>query len=346
MDLLVYSFPVFVALVLLEFALARAEGRYRLNDAFSNLSCGISDQALNVFTGTFFIAVFDKIQKGAGVFSFEPGAASTWLLLLVGVDLSYYVFHRASHRVAALWATHIVHHQSEEYNFTVSLRQGAVATWVTYAFYLPLALVGFPAKAFLFVHAGYEFWQFTSHTRLVKTLGPLEWALVTPSLHRVHHGRDPEYIDKNYSGLLNVWDRLFGSYQREIREPLYGITTGIKSWSPWWANMHYFAELWRRSRAAATTREALLVWLMPPGWESPGAPYRKAPFARYDANAPARLRPYLRLGVGVSVLGALALFWSGPARLGVALYAVGAGLLVVWMLAVAAALDRRLATQR
>jgi len=304
MDILLFATPVFMLFVGIEAAIAHARRRplYRLNDFVSGLSCGMLDQVVNVSVIAVFLVVYAAVQRWQPWWTFAPDSVLAWLLLFVGHDLCYYAFHRASHRVNVLWATHIVHHQSEEYNFTVSLRQGTVATWLTYVFYLPLALAGFPVSMFLIVHGLYQVYQFFVHTRLVGTLGPLEWVFATPSVHRVHHGRTAECLDKNYGGFLNVWDRLFGSFQPEEREPEYGITTGISSWSPYWANLHYFAHLVQCSRTAPDVTAAVKVWLAPPEWKMPwvaGAP----PIPHYDAQPPPAWAPYLLTQLGLALLG-------------------------------------------
>ena len=193
----------------------------------------------------------------------------TWIAAVLLHDLAYYLFHRASHRVNVLWAAHAVHHQSEDYTFAVSLRQGAIATWVSYLFYLPLALLDIPVELFVIVHGVYQVYQFAVHTRFIPALGPLERVLATPLLHRVHHGRDADFLDKNYGGFFIFWDKLFGSFAPYTREPDYGVTAGITSWSPFWANLHPYAELARRARRAPDRRAALEVWLRPPEWRAP-----------------------------------------------------------------------------
>ena len=196
--MLVLAIPVFLFISGLEALVARWQGRsvHRLNDSVSNMSCGLVDQLVNAVVGTVFVLGFHAVHEVSPL-DLESTSPWTWLLALLGVDLAYYTFHRLSHRVNVLWATHVVHHQSEEYNLTISLRQGTVATWVTWVFYLPLALV-LPLPVFLVTHALFQVWQFLIHTRLVGTLGPLEWVLVTPSIHRVHHGRRAAEIDTNY----------------------------------------------------------------------------------------------------------------------------------------------------
>jgi hypothetical protein len=184
----------------------------------------------------------------------------------VGVDFLYYWFHRFGHEVNAGWAAHVVHHQSEEYNLTVALRQGAFQQLFSWVFYLPLALLGFPPLVFLTCSALNTLYQFWIHTRLVGRLGPLEWVMNTPSHHRVHHGRNPKYIDRNHAGVFIVWDRLFGTFKQEDEEPVYGITTPLRSFDPLRAHFQHWLALARMAARTPRWLDRLKVFVKPPGW--------------------------------------------------------------------------------
>jgi hypothetical protein len=171
-----------------------------------------------------------------------------------------------SHQINALWAAHIVHHQSEEYNLTVALRQSWFQSWFSWVFYLPLALIGFSPVMFLTLSAFNTLYQFWIHTRAIKSLGFLEYFLNTPAHHRVHHGSNPKYIDKNHAGTLIIWDRMFGTFQQEEEEVYYGITTPLASWNPVWANIHYWVELYQTAKQADTLTDKIKVFIKPPGW--------------------------------------------------------------------------------
>ena len=194
-------------------------------------------------------------------------AVWAWVACFLGVDFFYYWFHRASHRVNAVWATHVVHHQSEEYNLAVALRQGAFQGWFSWVFYLPLALVGFPPLMFLTLSAFNTLYQFWIHTRAIGRLGPLEWVMNTPSHHRVHHACNPKYIDRNYAGTLIVWDRMFGTFKPEEDEPVYGITKPLNSWNPVWANLHVWVDLAGKARRTRRLADRVRLFLRPPGWQ-------------------------------------------------------------------------------
>ncbi|MBA3542265.1 MAG: sterol desaturase family protein [Deltaproteobacteria bacterium] len=207
-----------------------------------------------------FVSVFAALHTVAP-FELSAGSLTTWVVAVLGHDAAYYVFHRASHRVNVLWAAHVVHHQSERYDFTVSLRQGAVATWISYAFYLPLALL-IDAQVFLAVHAAYQVYQFFVHTRAVRRLGPLG-CLATPSHHRVHHGSERLHLDRNYGGFFILFDRLLDTFRGEVREPRYGVPGGFDRVSPLFANTYMFARLVAASRTLSG-RTLVQLWLGPP----------------------------------------------------------------------------------
>lgn len=174
-----------------------------------------------------------------------------WSFILILADFCQYWLHRLSHEVNILWAGHIVHHSMEEYNYSVALRQSFIEGIYTWIFYLPLAFFGIPFPLFIMAYAVSLCWQFLVHTRLVDKLGMLEYVLATPSHHRVHHGRNPKYIDKNYGALFIWWDKLFGTFEPEVEPVDYGITTPLQTHNPLWVNIHHhwnIAGLFRRAK--------------------------------------------------------------------------------------------------
>ena len=288
-DYIALSIPLFFILIGIEIAYSvyRKLNYYRLNDSIANLSQGIGSQLVGLFlkTATFFgyLYIFDHWR----VYTF-PATFLTWLLLFLGVDFFYYWFHRMSHEVNALWAAHIVHHQSEEYNLTVALRQSWFQGGFSWAFYLPLAFVGFDPFMFLTVSSFNTLYQFWIHTRAIGKMGPLEWIFNTPSHHRVHHGSNEKYIDKNHAGSLIIWDRMFGTFQAEEEEVVYGITKPLASWNPVWANLHYWYDLIKMARKTGRLKNKLKVFIMPPGWQPEGIP-ANAELARHEDR---RLQKY------------------------------------------------------
>jgi alkylglycerol monooxygenase len=194
-----------------------------------------------------------------------------WLIAFIGVDFAYYWWHRASHEVNVLWAAHIVHHQSEDYNLAVALRQAVLTSWTALLFYLPLALLGVPPLIFATTLAFSTLYQFWIHTQLIgKVTGVLDYVLNLPEHHRVHHAVNPRFLDKNYGATLIVWDRWFGTYQREDEPPVYGITKPLASFNPLWAQLHYWVELAKLSRRAVGLDKLRVFW-KPPSWQPGGA---------------------------------------------------------------------------
>jgi alkylglycerol monooxygenase len=307
-DTLVLAIPVFLVLAALEAALVsrRAGSRYRLGDLVSGLGCGTRDQVVNVFVSAGFLALYVWVRGRWALVPVEVTSAAGWVACVIAHDLAYYLFHRASHRVNALWAAHAVHHQSEDYTLAVSLRQGTIATWISYGFYLPLAVVGFPVEMFIAVHGVYQVYQFFVHTRLIPSLGPLEAILASPLLHRVHHGRDADFLDKNYGGFFIVWDKLFGTFTPYSREPDYGVTAGIRSWSPYWANLHPYADLARRAGRAPTLRAAAALWLKPPEWTAPWDAHQPSAHG-YGPAVPRAAAAYTLIQLAIALAAGFAL---------------------------------------
>ncbi len=261
------SVPIFFILIGVELAYTvyKKLDYYRLNDSVSNLSQGVGSQLIGILlkTATFFSYLY--IYNHWRFYEF-PNTIWTWLLLFIGVDFFYYWFHRMSHEVNALWAAHIVHHQSEEYNLTVALRQSWFQGGFSWVFYLPLAFTGFEPIMFLTVSSFNTLYQFWIHTRAIGTMGFLELLINTPSHHRVHHGSNPKYIDKNHGGTLIIWDRLFGTFQKEEDDVVYGITKPLASWNPVWANFHYWSDLVQTAGRSKGAKDKINVFIKPPGW--------------------------------------------------------------------------------
>jgi sterol desaturase/sphingolipid hydroxylase (fatty acid hydroxylase superfamily) len=305
-----YAVPVFFLLIGVELVVALRERKrcYRLHDSISDLSCGITEQIVGLFLkgllfagylGTYAYATRTGINL-VDVSGYSPGGK--WLaaiVLFLGVDCAYYWFHRIAHEYNAPWAGHVVHHSSEEYNLAVALRQGTFQGVFSWVFYLPLALVGFPPTWFVAMSSFDTLYQFWIHTRTIGKLGPLEWVLNTPSHHRVHHARNPKYLDRNYAGALIIWDRMFGTFQAEEEEPVYGLTKPLDSWNPLWANLHVWHDLFRDAWLAPRWIDKLRIWIMPQGWRPEGLPARPlAPEVTrqtvivYDTQLPRALNIY------------------------------------------------------
>ena len=190
----------------------------------------------------------------------------TWALAIVACDLVFYVSHRAMHRFNLLWTVHAVHHQSEQYNLLVGVRVAWASVYLSWVFYLPLALVGITLPMTLAARGVGAAYQFVLHTRAVGRLGPLEWVMMTPSHHRVHHGTDAGYVDRNFAAMFIVWDRWFGTFTPETTEPRYGTIPRFASTNPVWANLVEWVRLVRLSARLPGGRAKLAVWFRRPSW--------------------------------------------------------------------------------
>jgi sterol desaturase/sphingolipid hydroxylase (fatty acid hydroxylase superfamily) len=284
MQLIVASIPLFFILIGIEILVARILERrvYRFADSFADLGCGMIEQLLGVLVKTALFGGYLTLYAKARLLDLSQESWAVFVTCFVAVDFLYYWFHRMSHEIGALWAAHSVHHQSEEYNLSVALRQGAFQSFFSWAFYLPLAIVGFAPATFLTCSALNTLYQFWIHTRLIGQLGPIEWILNTPSHHRVHHGRNPRYIDRNHAGVFIIWDRMFGTFVPETDEPVYGVVKPLMSTNPLWANFASWADLWSVAVRSSRWSDRLRPLLAPPGWRSPelGGPVRPPEVSR------------------------------------------------------------------
>ena len=231
--------------------------------------------------------VFDRIAlfPEADVWNHWYG----WLGALLLYDLCYYWLHRAGHEVAIFWAAHVVHHQSQEYNLSTALRQTASGGLLGWVFYLPLALLGVPPLLFGIVALVDLLYQFWVHTEHVGKLGWFDRVFCSPSNHRVHHAVNEGYVDRNYGGILVVWDRLFGTFQEEHERCVYGTRTPLNSWDPLWANLEVYAGLAATAWRTPRWLDKLAVWFKPPGWQPVGAQPKPA----FDIGQVQRFDPSL-----------------------------------------------------
>lgn len=274
LDPIVLAIPVFFVLIGAEllwdhFSHRKHEARvYRLNDALANISCGIIDQVSGVFAKVITVGAYALVFTWAqGVVGISIPSNWFWYIVaFVAVDFSYYWSHRISHQVNLFWVGHVVHHQSEDYNLSVALRQGAFQKVLMFWIYMPLAILGFPTEWFLLSFAVNLLYQFWIHTEAIKRMGPFEWIFNTPSHHRVHHGRNPKYIDKNHAGVFIIWDRIFGTFQQEEEHPTYGITRPTNTFNPVWAHVQPFARLVSDVRAIPGVIDKLRFLFHKPGW--------------------------------------------------------------------------------
>ncbi len=268
MSLIIFAIPVFFLLIGIELLIAKMKNLsyYRMNDAITNLSCGIGSQVSGIFLKTFTFIGYTYLYQHS-IWKIENNIL-TFVLLFIGVDFFYYWFHRLAHEISFLWGSHVVHHQSEEYNLTVALRQAWLQGAFSWAFYLPLAVVGFSPAAFITIASLQTLYQFWIHTKLIGKMNPaFEYVFNTPSHHRVHHGVNPKYIDRNHGGTLIVFDRWFRTFQLEEEEVVYGITKQTNSWNPVWVNFEYWIDLFKEAFHVQKVKNFFLMMFKMPGWK-------------------------------------------------------------------------------
>jgi sterol desaturase/sphingolipid hydroxylase (fatty acid hydroxylase superfamily) len=264
--ILLLAIPFFVLAMVVEgIALARgARGRpYELRDTAASLSMGLGYLGIATVWKVVDLRVLGSFSA-AGLVDWGDGAIA-WLVVIVGWDFLYYWYHRAGHEIRLLWAAHVNHHSSRRYNLSTALRQ----TWTPFAsvlFFVPLAALGFTPEQILAAGALNLLYQFWIHTETIDRLGPLERVLNTPSHHRVHHGANERYLDRNYGGILIVWDRMFGTFEAEAEPPVYGLTKNVEGYNPLWIAFHEYVAIARDFTLARRWRDRLAFVLRAPGW--------------------------------------------------------------------------------
>ena len=277
MDLIALAVPFFLLALLIELAIDRwrKTGRYRSNDAINSLSAGALSTTFGYFTRFVSLAIWGFVVSELAIFHIDrawfdtsPSGIALWVLAALAYDLCYYWNHRLGHEMSVLWAAHAVHHQSEDYNLSTALRQSGSSFLFSWIFYVPLFLLGFPLDVIITVGAVNLIYQFWVHTQFIGRIGWLDYVLVTPSNHRVHHAQNAIYIDRNYGGMLILWDRLFDTFQDELDEEpvVYGVRKPLANWNPFWANLQVYDYLLFDARRTRRWRDKIGVWFRRTGW--------------------------------------------------------------------------------
>jgi sterol desaturase/sphingolipid hydroxylase (fatty acid hydroxylase superfamily) len=272
-NLVLYSIPAFIVLMALEALWVRRHPEhagYERRDTVASLSMGIFNVAIS--TGAKFLSIpfFALLYQYRVLDLGQPDMWWSWVVLLVAEDFCYYWFHRTHHEVRLFWAVHVNHHSSEHYNLSTALRQALLTPLTGPIFWAPLALVGFSPWMILTAQAWSLLYQFWLHTEAVDRMGPLEAILNTPSHHRVHHGKNVRYLDKNHAGIFIIWDRMFGTFAKETEPVAYGLTSDIKSFNLFTICFHEVAAIARDVKRAPTLRAKLGYMFAPPGWSHDG----------------------------------------------------------------------------
>jgi len=265
-----------LGMIAIEAALSRiaaVKARYRASDTFASLGMQAGNIAMNLMMAGIVFAGLSAAYK-VRLFTISPSSPWAWAAIFFLDDFIYYWFHRISHECRFWWAAHVNHHSSQEYNLSTAVRQSwtsvIVGTWTPW---IPLALLGFPPTMILAQQGFNLFYQFWIHTEVVHRMPVwFEYLFNTPSNHRVHHASNPRYLDRNYAGVLMVWDRLFGSFaaERDEEPPRYGIVKNIETFNPIRIAFHEWLAILREVFAARSVREAVGVVFGPPGWRADG----------------------------------------------------------------------------
>ena len=267
---LFYAIPTFMVLIMVEAIAARVKG-VKINrsaDVISSLSSGMSNTIRDSIKFTFAIITYSWLVERITIFKLEP----LWLAVVIAFlveDFSGYWVHRLNHRVNVLWNRHFIHHSSEDFNLSCALRQSISNTLKFSAiFMVPAALLGVPASIFAILGPLHLYMQLWYHTQMINKLSFLEYIIVTPSHHRVHHAINSEYIDKNYSQILIIWDKLFGTFQPEMDnvKPVYGTLKQAQTWNPVIINFKHLWQLIKDAWHAERIFDKLRIWFMPTGW--------------------------------------------------------------------------------
>ena len=335
--IIAWATPVFFALIALELLVAKWRGRqaYGSGDTVSSIGLGVISQVVGVFGKLLTFGIYAWCARHLALFALPEDSPWVWAFALLAYDFCYYWLHRMGHEVNILWAAHVVHHQSERYNLSTALRQTGSGLLLGWLFYLPLAVLGVPLKVFVVVTLIDLLYQFWVHTEQIGRLGWFDRVFCSPSNHRAHHAVNDRYLDRNYGGILIVWDRLFGTFVEEDDgdPPVYGTRLPLRSWNSLWANAEVYWKTAVDAWHARRWRDKLLLWIKPPGWRPAELAARHPrpdfvmPARRYEPPLPRAMTWYVLLQF--ALLLAMATQFLGmagsaplPALLGYAAYLV------------------------
>lgn len=317
--IIVYVIPLFFVMIGVEFAYGyfRRRNTYRLNDAISSLSQGLISQLVALVTQLFQIGMYSMVYRVVAIFPharFWQGALG-WIAAVLLFDFFDYWLHRMGHESAVMWAAHSVHHQSQDFNLSTALRQESTVVLIGWLFYLPMAVLGVSPEQFGIAGLIVLIYQFWIHTEHVGKLGWFDKVFSSPSNHRVHHAVNDQYLDKNYGGMLVIWDRMFGTFAEEKEKCVYGTRTPLQSWDPVWAVASGYWQLAKTSAQLPHWQDKLRVWFKPPGWMPDYATVAAAPFdlnaaaRRYDPVLPLQANLFAALQFLLLLTATAALLW-------------------------------------
>ena len=275
MDYVELAVPFFLLALILELAYGKLinNNTYRLNDTISSLFMGSLRGTSGILKIGFSGYIYYQIETHFALWRMDSDLWITWIFAFIAYDFFYYWFHRISHERQIFWASHVAHHQSEEYNLSTALRQTGTGFFISWIFYIPLFLIGVPSYVMVSVASINLIYQFWVHSRHIPKLGWYELFFVTPSNHRVHHAQNDIYIDKNYGGVFIVWDRLFSTFKEEQddQECVYGIRGAIKTFDPVKANIHIYQKILKDLTFSISFKNFYNVLTAKTGWSPNGS---------------------------------------------------------------------------
>ena len=303
MDYVPYAVPFFLLAILIEltYGIIKKNNTYRLNDAISSLFMGSLRSANKLIIIGLGGYAFYLIETNNSLWRMDANSPLVWVFAFIVYDFFYYWFHRMSHERQIFWASHVAHHQSEDYNLSTALRQTGTGAFITWIFFIPVFLIGVPSYVFVSVASINLIYQFWVHSEHIPKLGWYEKFFVTASNHRVHHAQNENYIDKNYGGVFIIWDRMFGTYKEEdISEaPIYGIRGKIDTFNPIWANLHIYVNMLQDIWSAKRWKEKAFVPFARTGWRPSSLPnsirkddFNPVTFKKYNPQVPTKIKVY------------------------------------------------------
>jgi sterol desaturase/sphingolipid hydroxylase (fatty acid hydroxylase superfamily) len=327
MDYVPYAVPFFLLAILIEltYGIIKKNNTYRLNDAISSLFMGSLRSANKLIIISFGGYIFYLIETHNGLWRMDASSPFVWMFAFVVYDFFYYWFHRISHERQIFWASHVAHHQSEDYNLSTALRQTGTGAFITWVFFIPVFLIGVPSYVFISVASINLIYQFWVHSEHIPKLGWYERFFVTASNHRVHHAQNEIYIDKNYGGVFIIWDRIFGTYKEEeyCEAPIYGIRGSINTFNPVWANLHIYMKMVKDIWYAQNWKEKFFVPFARTGWqpstlsiEADKDEFNPTTFKKYNPDVPTKIKFYAFLQFFTLSLVGLVLLESGKLNYG------------------------------
>ena len=327
MDYVPYAVPFFLLAILIEltYGIIKKNNTYRLNDAISSLFMGSLRSANKLIIISFGGYIFYLIETHNGLWRMDASSPFVWMFAFVVYDFFYYWFHRISHERQIFWASHVAHHQSEDYNLSTALRQTGTGAFITWVFFIPVFLIGVPSYVFISVASINLIYQFWVHSEHIPKLGWYERFFVTASNHRVHHAQNEIYIDKNYGGVFIIWDRMFGTYKEEeyCEAPIYGIRGSINTFNPVWANLHIYVKMVKDIWYAQSWKEKFFVPFARTGWqpstlsiEADKDEFNPTTFKKYNPDVPTKIKFYAFLQFFTLSLVGLVLLESGKLNYG------------------------------